>query len=324
MKKAVRISSRKKKQQHDKDKHIKPAVLFDFPNSYALIKKVIDLCPNESKLFVQIGNIIWGLSLPEKTALAAQFFEKAVKLDPENPDLLWNLGKCLEQSEQFEKAIPVLEKYESINDRDFVNVEHSLLNAYVAMDMREKARMLYNKQLKKDRKRAKSYWGHIEKLFADRDADRQLIDSFVSIEPKLKCATSEPALDKLQHIIRVGLWKSHDQYQMLLFIGKLLQKYGFYQASSLYLKKWSLYARSICCYQTRYLLAKAYNVMKKTGEARNILEKLTLLIPDFKEAQFELGITYHLLGLTEEVQNQYEKLCELDPKLAKAFKKRIS
>ncbi|MDD2716792.1 MAG: hypothetical protein PHW04_12940 [Candidatus Wallbacteria bacterium] len=302
---------------------------YEFQMNYFRLKKAFDLCLTDPETFKLFGYLLTDLTPPENSAIFTQLYEKALKLEPENPVLICRLGISLTQSGQYEKVIELLEKLEPTGDcaRSYRN---TLLELYVVMDNRGKARNLYKKMLKINRKETECFWQWIkaEELFAGRDADRKLIKSLKSIEPKLKHFKNKAQFNEISLILEDVIVKSYEKFQMFVSIGRLLQEHGLFQESIQYIARaWDSRGRieyNYCCYQVRILCAKACYMTDKISQAREILEELTFSVPDLKEAQFELGITYHLLGLTEEVQNQKEKLSELKPKLAKAYIKRVA
>ena len=66
------------------------------------LKRVIQEDPQNVVAFIRLGNLHYDVEMWD---LAAGYYEKAVELEPGNPDVITDLGACYRGMEQFDKAL---------------------------------------------------------------------------------------------------------------------------------------------------------------------------------------------------------------------------
>lgn len=88
------------------------------------LKRMIQDDPTNVAAFVRLGNLHYDVQMWQQ---AAGYYESAIELQPENPDVMTDLGVCYREQGQFEKALEMFEGANRLNP----NHHQSLFNVVV-------------------------------------------------------------------------------------------------------------------------------------------------------------------------------------------------
>jgi len=88
------------------------------------LKRMIQDDPTNVAAFVRLGNLHYDVQMWQQ---AAGYYESAIGLQPDNPDVMTDLGVCYREQGQFEKALEMFEGANRLNP----NHHQSLFNVVV-------------------------------------------------------------------------------------------------------------------------------------------------------------------------------------------------
>ena len=165
--------------------------LKEYDNAILYFQKAIQLNPQYSNAYINLGNVYYEKHIPDK---AIQLYEKAIELNPQNAPAYENMGNAYADKGNLDKAIQLYEKAIDLNPQDS-GAYFNLGVTYGEKGNLDKAIELYEKVIELNPQRYDAYcnlgFSYGEK--GNLDKAIQLYQKAIELDPKNSIAYTKLA-----------------------------------------------------------------------------------------------------------------------------------
>lgn len=236
-----------------------------------------------------------GASLKQtgRTEESIPFMQKAVQLNPGDPETYNNLGAALNDLKRFSEAEETYKKAISIQP-DFVIAYNNLGGVLNSLGRFDEAESVYKKAISIKDDYAEGY-SNLGNFLRERDR-----------------------LDEAENYCRKAVSVKEDYAEAYVKLGVVLaEKLLFEEAVESYKKALSLNPDLSDAYGN---LGNALSALGKFAEAEEAYKKAISVRPDFAEVYSNIGAMYNDLGRFDEAAASYEKALSIMPSLAECHR----
>jgi tetratricopeptide (TPR) repeat protein len=298
-----------------------------YKEAIASMEKAIELNPDNNQAYNSIASAYEEL---KDFAKASEAYEKYLNLKPENPwTAYFHLGLCRVELGQFENAIAAFQQALKGQPED-AQINYNLSQVYQKADQYEKAEEVYKFLAELKPQDAIQYYRMIVYMYDSAKLYDKAIEAakkVVELDPKsveaaYNLGVMYVKLDKYDEAIKA--------FQQSLSI-RPDYDLSYYQIGFCY-SKMKRYKDSIAIFKKFveispdnadgwFNIGIGYMLLKDFKSALEPLRKCVELRPDYGVAQYNLAIAYLNLRDNYSAREVYKALVNIDPNLAQKLKK---
>lgn len=294
-----------------------------FDNAVSYIEKAAEFNPMPD-YYKDLGNILFDIN---KTEEAIKYYSKFIALNPDDLDILYNLGILYYKIKDFNKAINCFEKVLSLNINDIeacnnlVNVLFDLGTLLVNKKNLSEAILCYKKAVELQPDNAEAHY-NLASAFREKELYTEAIKYYkkaLEIKPDFIDAYNNLGLaliknnetEKAIKYYKKALEIKPDFIDAYNNLGVALDENGETEEAVFYFKKTLEFDKSHI--EALNNLGKALFDMAEFEQSIECYRKLLEIKPDYAEAHNNFGVVLNEIDYTDEAVKYFKKALEIKP-----------